>query len=216
MSRGGHNWKGTGTVEGSLSLDVVRLARWGYLAGPVSGTLRWGYGDGTTASIGITGGWDAVILEYRVRSPGSDWEDVQQRVPIRWTACRFGGERPWFVCDVQSNGVYCGRQVAKLYAAGRLFACRHCYRLGYAVQRCGPLDRAHHHLARLHRKLGSGYDGPLGPTPIKPKWMRRRTYDSFLQKIEAGVERLDIAFMAGALRLLARLERMEHDRRSRR
>ena len=34
-------------------------------------------------------------------------------------------------------------RVAKLYGAGKLFACRHCYRLGYAVQRSGPLDRAH-------------------------------------------------------------------------
>jgi hypothetical protein len=64
----------------------------------------------------------------------SDWSDVAQRVTIAWTQCRFGGERPWFVCSVQSNGVYCGRQVTKLYGVGRLFACRHCYRLAYASQ----------------------------------------------------------------------------------
>ena len=33
--------------------------------------------------------------------------------------------------------MYCGRRVAKLYCAGRLFACRNRYRLGYAIQRDG-------------------------------------------------------------------------------
>jgi hypothetical protein len=58
---------------------------------------------------------------------------MQQRVAISWTPCRFGGERPWFICSVCANGTYCGRQVTKLYDAGRLFACRHCYRLAYVV-----------------------------------------------------------------------------------
>ncbi len=165
------------------------------------------------ASIGVTGGRGAVILDYCVKSDSSGWQHLHQRVPIRWTACRFGGERPWFVCE---SGASCDRNVAKLYLGARRFACRHCYRLGYAVQRCGPLDRAHNHLARLHGKLGSGYDGPFDLPPIKPKWMRQRTYDRILLQIEAGVERLDIAFVVGALRLLARLDRMEHGRRSRR
>ena len=47
---------------------------------------------------------------------------VEQRVPITWTACHFGGQRPWF-----------GRRV--LYLAGKLFACRRCYGLAYASRR---------------------------------------------------------------------------------
>src|SRR5262249_35835981 len=35
---------------------------------------------------------------------------------------------------IASNGVYCGRRITKLYGAGRLFACRHCYRLAYTSQ----------------------------------------------------------------------------------
>src|ERR1700733_8567350 len=129
MSRGGHNWKGSSTVEGSRSLNVMKLARAGYLSGVRFGSWQWSYQDGTTSSIGIAGGKQAIPLNYRNKTGGDDWQSVQQRVPIRWTPCRFGGERPWFVCDVLANGVYCGRQVAKLYGAGRLFACRHCYRL---------------------------------------------------------------------------------------
>jgi hypothetical protein len=208
MSRGGHNWKGGGTVEGSRSLNVMMLARVGHLSDG-SFSWRWTYGDGTTASIQITGARDAVSLDYRIRSHGEDWQPVHQRVPIRWTPCRFGGERPWFVCDVHANGVYCGRRVAKLYGAGRLFACRHCYRLGYAIQRDRPMDRAHHRLRRLHRKLGADYDGPDGMPPERPKWMRQRTYDRVVQQIEAGEDRLDHVFMVGMQRILAEVDKLE-------
>jgi len=35
--------------------------------------------------------------------------------------CRFGGERPWFMCSMARNNVYCWRRVIKLYGAGRFF-----------------------------------------------------------------------------------------------
>jgi hypothetical protein len=209
MSRGGHNWKGGGTVDGTRSLDVMKLARTGYLTGSRLGSWQWSYRDSSTASVSVTGGREAIRLDFRVRTHDADWQSVSQRIPIRWTSCRFGGERPWFVCDVSANGVYCGRQVAKLYGAGRLFACRHCYRLGYAVQRVGPLDQAHHHLARLHRKLSADYDGPEIPPPPKPKWMRWKTYSRVARHIEEGQERLDVAFAVGAQHILARLERSD-------
>ena len=113
---------------------------------------------------------------------------------------------------MRANGIYCGRRVAKLYAGGRLFACRHCYRLGYNVQRIGPMDQAHHHLARLHRKLSADYDGPEVPPPPKPKWMRWKTYSRIAQQIEEGQERLDIVFTVGVQHILAGMERS--DRRS--
>ena len=216
MSRGGHNSKGTGTVEGTRSLDVMKLARAGYLSGPRPGSWTWTYHDGTTALIGITGGRDAVTLNYRVRSNGEDWQTVDQRVPIRWTPCRLGGERPWFVCDVFANGVHCGRRVAKLYGAGKLFACRRCYRLGYQVQRGGRMDQAHHRLASLHRKLGADYEGPDRTPPQRPKWMRHRTYERVLQQIEDGESRLDFVFSVGAQQILARIDRSEQRGRMRR
>jgi hypothetical protein len=216
MSRGGHNWRGTGTVEGTRSLEVMKLARAGYLSDVRFGSWQWTHGDGTKASIQISGGRQAVTLDYRVKAGGEDWQTVHQRVPIRWTPCRFAGERPWFVCDVSANGVYCGRRVAKLYGAGRLFACRHCYRLGYAVQRGGPMDRAHLRLARLRRKLAADFDGPEGIPPPKPKWMRERTYDRLLQEIEASEDHLDHVFAIGAERTLARIERSDQRRRMRR
>jgi hypothetical protein len=216
MPRGGHNWKGSGIVEGTRAIDVMSLERGGYLAGPRLGSLQWASRDCSTASVLMTGGRNEIRLDYRVRSPGEDWQPVSQRIPVYWTSCRFGGQRPWLVCAVSTNGTYCGRRVAKLYGVGRLFACRHCYRLGYAVQRGRPIDRAHHRLARLHSKLAADYAGPDMPTPPKPKWMRWKTYWRIDQQIDAGRERLDVLFAAGAQRILTRLERAEHRSRRRR
>ena len=216
MSRGGHNWKGGGTAEATRSLDVMKLARSGFLSGMHFGGWQWMRGDETVATISIRGGRQQISLSYRTRAYGGEWQSVEQPVSILWTACRFGGERPWFVCGVRANGVYCGRWVAKLYAGGRLFACRYCYRLGYSIQRIGPMDQAHHHLARLHRELGANYDGPEMPPPPKPKWMRLKTYSRIAQQIEEGWERLDVAFMVGAQRILTRLERSDQRLRRRR
>ena len=209
MSRGGHNRKGRGTVEGTRSLDVMKLARAGYLRGWMAGSWKWTYQGGTTATIGMTGGRDAITLKYRFQAGGQQWQSVTQCVPIRWTPCRLGGERPWFICDVFANGVHCGRRVAKIYGAGKLFARRNCYRLGYRAQRGDRMDQAHHHLRRLHQKLDAEYDGPDGLPPPRPKWMRYRTYDRVMQQIEEGEARLDYVFTVGAQRILARIDRSE-------
>jgi hypothetical protein len=91
MSRGGHNWKGGGTVDGARSLEVMKLARAGYLSVPRSGSWHWSYRDGTVASIQIKGGRQAVNLDYRVKASGGDWKLVHQRVPICWIGSAESG-----------------------------------------------------------------------------------------------------------------------------
>jgi hypothetical protein len=96
---------------------------------------KWSRNGHPTSNISVDVQDDAILLIYRARSSGAqDWKDIRQRVPITWTDCALGGSRAWFVCSVYSNGRFCGRRVAILYAAGDLFACRHCYGLAYASQ----------------------------------------------------------------------------------
>jgi hypothetical protein len=216
MSRGGHNWKGGGTVDACRRLDVMRLSRAGYLCGSQRRSWGWSSSNGSKPWIQIHGGRDAIILEYRVKSGSEDWQSVNQQVPIQWTPCRFGGERPWFICAVHANGVYCGRRVAKLYDVGKLFACRHCYRLGYQSQRGDRMDQAHHRLKRLHEKLGADYDDPEMPPPPKPKWMRWKTYSGIADQIEVGQDRLDHVFTIGAQRFIARIDKLDQRGRRRR
>jgi len=54
-----------------------------------------------------------IILEFYNRT-------VPQNIRVSWTACRFGGARPWFHCP------YCDRRVAILYWNFAAYFCRHC------------------------------------------------------------------------------------------
>ena len=128
----------------------------------------------------------AVVLRYRSCSSDSrEWKTIEQRVPIRLTACHLGGQRPWFVCSAYSNGCYCGRRAAILYCAGDLFACRRRYRLSYASQRQTPLHRGLEQARKIRMRLGGTAD-LLGPFPSKPKGMHRRTFQRLRARAEAS------------------------------
>jgi hypothetical protein len=95
---------------------------------------------------------------------------------ITWTNCALGGSRPWFVCSVYSNGRFCGRRVAILYAAGDLFACRLCYGLAYKSQSESPPYRDLSRAQKIRMRLG-GSPSLLEPFPEKPRGMHWQTYD---------------------------------------
>jgi hypothetical protein len=158
------------------------------------------------ASINVQAQRYAVTLKYQCGSYGEDWSDVEHRVAIAWMPCRFGGERPWFVCSVTSNGVYCGRSVAKLYIAGRLFACRHCYQLAYASQQEPARLRGLKKSQKIRMRLG-GSGNMLEDFPEKPKGMHWRTYERWSRVHDLARERSTIGLMGAMERLNRRLSR---------
>jgi hypothetical protein len=56
------------------------------------------------ASINVETERHRVTLKYRSCPYGEGWTEVEQRFPVVWTPCRFGGDRPWFICSVYANG----------------------------------------------------------------------------------------------------------------
>src|SRR3984893_3374067 len=118
----------------------------------------------------------------------------------------FGGARPWFMCPVQSNGVYCGRRVTKLSGVGRWFACRHCYRLAYTSQQESARDRGLWKSQKIRIRLG-GSAGMLDDFPDKPKGMHRQTYDRLCRVHDAAEERSIIGLMHFVERLGRRSSR---------
>jgi hypothetical protein len=161
----------------------VRRSRWF--------SLHWSRADRETGSIGavVEGSEipERVILTYRHRrGSGGEWEDVRESVPLTWTACNFGGERPWFICP----GAGCGRRVALLYGPGRYFLCRHCYGLTYQSQRDNKMYRALHRAQDIRRRLG-GSANMMEPFPEKPKGMHSSTYERlWWEHHEAEMEQL--------------------------
>jgi len=183
------------TVEGSRSIDVLRWNRLGYFKYPQSFSWVWKRDGDTTGSIRVRTEQHRVTLVYRSRSYfNDDWEDVSQQVPIEWSPCRFGGARPWFVCSVCRDGIYCGRRVVSLYGAGRLFACRHCYGLAYHSQQESRNQRGLWKAQKIRMRLG-GSASTLDEFPPKPKGMHRRTYERLCQVHDDAEVRSTIGLM---------------------
>jgi hypothetical protein len=205
---GSGNWyrfdKKTTTSECS-SVDVRYLHRNGLLKAGGRFSLRWSRGEHETGSIGgsveghLRSRPERVILRYRFRSGWEgEWEDVWEPVSLEWTACNFGGARPWFVCP----GAECGRRVAILYGPGRYFLCRHCYGVVYDSQRENGMNRALRRAQAIRERLG-GSANMTKPFPEKPKGMHWRTYERlWWEHHEADIEQL-----AGLREWLDRLQK---------
>jgi hypothetical protein len=117
-----------------------------------------------------------VIHFYRYRRRlGGEWEDLEESVPLEWTPCNFGGERPWFVFPGVVNGVRCSRRVAILYGPGKYFLCWYCYDLRYESQREDKKDRALRRAQKIRQRL-SGSANMLELFPERPKGMHHDTY----------------------------------------
>jgi hypothetical protein len=203
-----YSGSGKRTVENCRSINVLDWHRRGYFRSLQWFSWAWTRSGAQVASINVEMERHSVTLRYRSRSSGEDWTDVKQRVAIAWTPCRFGGERPWFICSVYANGTYCGRQVTKLYDADRLFACRHCYRLAYLSQQESAHLRGLWKAQKIRIRLG-GSASMLANFPEKPKGMHWRTYERFCRVHDAAQARLIPGMMGFVMRLGTR-----HNRRA--
>jgi hypothetical protein len=144
-------------------------------------------GDKPTGEISVLVETDAVVLEYQVWSPpDAEWKLVQQRVTVEWTACRFGGKRPWFRCPHCVEEHAYGSRALKLYVVGALVACRRCCGFSYDSQYVAPRYRKLRHARRIRAQLGD--DGNLFmPFPARPKWMRWQTYIKLFDRYEDAI-----------------------------
>ncbi|PLS83441.1 MAG: hypothetical protein CYG60_21970 [Actinobacteria bacterium] len=181
------------TTGETQSLDVRYLHREGLLESCHSFSLRWSRAGRETGSIGgrVEGNPgdlpEGVVLSYRHRGgAGREWEDVRETVPLEWTPCNFGGERPWFLCP----GVGCGWRAAVLYGPGRYFLCRYCYDLSYESQRENGTHRSLRRAQKIRERLG-GNPNMTEPFPERPKGMHHDTYTRLWRKHhEAEMEQL--------------------------
>ena len=183
LGSGKRSGGGKARVEECMRLDVNQLRRRGALAPGWHGSWSWSAGGRRVGSISIDGGHDRVTLRYLSRADAGDRESIVEQVAIQWRQCRFGGERPFFMCPAITNGRACHRSTQKLICAGRYYLCRQCNRLAYGSQGECRSERAIRRLNKIRTRLGgdTGIDDPL---PEKPKGMWARTYDRFARQAE--------------------------------
>jgi hypothetical protein len=191
----GHSWRygSKDTVEDHRSIDVRRWKREGWLTSGQSRTIRWSRGGETTATISVRIESWRVVLSYRIRQHGGDWESVEEPISLTTTPGIFGGYRTWFQCPA----VGCGRRVALLYGAGKYFACRHCYNLAYPSSREDADGRATRRADRIRERL-RWEPGILNGDGDKPKWMRWRTFERLAARHE---ELVDMSLVGAMMKL---------------
>ena len=104
-----------------------------------------------------------------------------QQIHISWTACNFGGSRPWMHCP------HCNQRVARLFKGLSGYFCRACVgNPPYESQLRNEKARTYLKAYRLRSRLG-GSKPVIHPIPERPYRMWRRTYN----RIVAEIERLE-------------------------
>lgn len=174
---------GKDTTNSYRVLDVRRLQRDGLLTPGMAFAWEWKRRGEVVASIQARAGDGFVTLIYRHRS-GGEWQAKEYPVSLDWTPCTYGGRRAWFICPAAG----CGRRVALLYlGSAGIFACRHCYRLAYPVERETADDRAARRANRIRQRLGWEM-GIFNPAGSKPGGMHWRTFERLAIEHYAHVE----------------------------
>jgi len=167
---------GTKRSTGNMHrLDVRKLHHGGLLTPGRSFNWQWSRNGNVLASIGVTvDATNSVTLDYRSKQQGGEWQDKRYQVLIGWTACNYGGNRPWWLCPC------CGRRVAVLWGDST-YACRHCQQINYESTRTTESSKPFERADKLRRRLGwvPGVAYGIGD---KPRGMHTKTYLRLLQK----------------------------------
>jgi hypothetical protein len=182
------------TIEGCASyiMNINKLVRAGLRRG-IIGNVTWPYDDGFAVEIEINtmdDGWPHLQVSHLPYT--DDDERVRYTIGLQWTHPHFGGVRWWFVCPRTQER--CGKLI--LPNGGQHFRSRKAYRLGYQSQGETRIDRA----ARRSRKLLARLGGD--EAPIKPKWMRWRTFEQLEARWYQAEAEWDLLFAGRAARFL--------------
>ncbi|HKT32835.1 MAG TPA: hypothetical protein VJS89_10175 [Gammaproteobacteria bacterium] len=173
------------SIESALCLDLRRMFKRGALRASceASGGWQWTNSDGDQmggvsyrATLGADNG--TLILNY-AHGGTQEPKAVTCRIGLETALCHYGGRRWYFRCP------YTHRRALKLYKwpGIDLFCHREAIRPRptYACQRVGGSDRIMAQRWALRRKLGDEYSD-LFDEPTKPKWMRWRTFQRYLDR----------------------------------
>ena len=162
-------------------------------------SLAWSHGGEPFGSISLVAQADGVRLLYWLTEPNGKRINIDELVPFRYTATRFGGRRQWLTC------LRCGRRCRRIFA-GCYFRCRQCDGLKYASRNESPaqcaMNRADRIANRLH-DLWKGTTKAKWEFPPKPPRMRWRTYLNRVQSSrrlerEAG-RNVEVMWLLGRL-----------------
>lgn len=175
--KGSGNWyraQTKTTTNEVIRLDIRFLKKHGHLAPGYRTTLRWSQYGRTCGRVQYHYQTHTISLNYRVRTPGTEWQVVEQTIRLDRTRCNYGGERTWLLCP------QCSRRMALLYFSQSRFLCRHCHQLPYASQQRCIIGRTIEQKHNLGERIFERYEH--GEDYRKKKGMHRKTFNRLLTR----------------------------------
>jgi hypothetical protein len=187
------------SLESGLKLDLNRLRRQGLVNAGAStcAVVRW---TNTSTSEEIAKG----VITSNMEAKHEGWLRIQlgeldQTIILVPKPRHFGGYQWYFVCPVINRYA----SVLWMPSGADRFCSRHAWgrQVAYASQFADSDNRAHLGQAKIKSRLIGDLDPDEWDFPPKPKWMRWRTYNRYVERYDAYEETLN----DGIPELLAKL-----------
>jgi hypothetical protein len=189
-------------LQQGLKLDFNLLARQGLIVpGSITGphAIRWVSSDGEA----MVSGWISADMRGDVEGVFHiQIGEVDQAITLVPFPRHYGGRQWFFLCPETNRRV----SVLWLPRGARQFASRHAWpgQVAYGSQFMTPLDRAHLGKEKIKQRLIGDLDPQYWELPPKPKWMRWRTYQGYVDQFEKYEAAIDAGALSRVRRLLKR------------
>lgn len=156
-----------------LSISIAAMNRYNLLR---RGNHSWGWTrDGKLVdSLSFYFEDKFITFFYYVKEQDGSHIELIKSIPLNWTPCNFGGNRPWFVCD-------CGMRVGRLFFHRQQIACCNCFNLVYPSQLKDELGRLRSKIEKMEAKL-DGYSKPKGMHVETFKKLKTKILETYIQK----------------------------------
>lgn len=175
-------------IDDFLDLDLAILKRLGLNKPGVLGTLTWSLRGEEIGCTGISMGEFNCHLIYSRKKRSGEWQRTKETIRIDQTKAGFGGKRRWFICP------RCERRCRVLYG-DRRFYCRICRCAVYQSQYDPLFHACHARVRRIRNRLLDHSSKTWDPTPVRPKGMHVKTYESLVEGICYQQWKLDDAML---------------------
>jgi hypothetical protein len=171
-------------LQDGLKLDINNLAHRGFIrrgakSGPIG--IRWysSYWDEDIASGLISADMSGVYQGWLRLQLG----DLDQWIDLAAHSRHFGGRQWYFMCPAMNRPV---SVLWKPPGASRFCSRQkwNCSVVAYRTQFLDTDNRAHAGKAKIKSRLISDCDPDEWDLPPKPKWMRWRTYNRYVQRYD--------------------------------
>ncbi len=165
------------TVQSLRCIDSSQMAKQGIFLEGNQGSYYWSDAETKEINASINYRYQHQVLTL---SYSSGEQSFNYSIRVDQTACNYGGVRSWFICPSPQ----CMKRVAKLYiGTSKVFICRHCNDLNYAIQQMSEKDKPRYHMNKMRDKLGWRYDHVTFLKRItKPSNMHHKTFKAMVAK----------------------------------